>query len=125
MSSLDAQARIIGALVPQIAGATVTGRVPDDLFGPALVIQQGRAGGSDGITSTAYLDVKAYHPDRDGAVALAQEARTAILGQAHRVLPDGTGLVDVVAVESEPVEMFYSPDVTLYVGTYRIASRDQ
>lgn len=125
MTALDAQARVIQGLIPVIADASVTRLIPDDLSTPAVVVQQGRAGTSDGITSTAYLDVKAYHPTRDGAIALAQEARTAVLGQAHRTLPDGTGLIDTATVESEPVEMFYSPDVTLVVGTYRIASRDQ
>lgn len=123
---IDAQARLIQGIAPALGSVPVTGRVPDDLTSPAVVVAQGRAGKFDGITSTAYLDVKCYHPSRDGAVALSRQARAAMLNQAHTAASEaGDQLVDVVAVETEPVEMFYSPDVTLYVATYRIASRDQ
>ena len=124
MSGVDVQARIVRGLMLAMPGVTIQRLVPDDLSAPAVVVQQNRAGVFDGVTSTAFLDVKAYAPTRDGAVSLSLEARGAMLGQAARALPDGTGLVDSVAVDSEPVELFYSEDVTLVSGVYRVAVRD-
>lgn len=125
MSALDAQARIVQGLSVALPDVSVTGRDPEDLPKPAVVVQDGRAGSSDGVTNIAYVQVKIFHPERDAAELLAQSVRAAVLAMSGHALPDGSGLIDLVQVDSEPVQVFHSSDVTEYVASYRVASRDQ